>query len=269
MTFEGFFQFSTATKSYHWTRILVLIFFWIQTFEYHSLKSLWFGKTSVWNQKILQNDFELFPSWIRKILELLMSQDHFLSLFLLRYLFGLLGFFWISPWVDGFLFFSTWMFGFRWRGTFNGGSDFMGLILTGTLFVLSFAPSNPTLLRAGLAYIAVQSITSYFIAGLVKVKNQSWRTGTALRDFFLAPPLQAPAWIHPWIQNNFFIHTLSWTILLFELSFPFVFLFPGLKIYFILTAFTFHLGNFYFFRLNRFVWAWLATYPSILYLLPG
>lgn len=269
MIWHHFFQITSATQAYHFTRILVLIFFWIQTLEYQSLKPLWCGRKSIWNDKILSFDLQKFPLWSRSFFQLVMKDENFLSLFYMRYILGFFGFFWISPWLDGFFFFSTWLFSFRWRGTFNGGSDFMGLILTGTLFVLSFSPNHSTLLRAGLAYIAVQSITSYFIAGLVKIKNQGWRTGTALRDFFLAPPLPAPLWMQKWIHKDFIIHVLAWSVLIFELSFPMIFIFPQWKVFYILTAFLFHLGNFYFFRLNRFVWAWLATYPAILYLLPS
>ena len=56
---------------------------------------------------------------------------------------------------------------------------------------------------------------------------------------------------------------LSWLLLLFEIGFPVALVSPDLSIVVILIAIAFHVGNFYIFGLNRFVFAWLACYPAL------
>ena len=76
---------------------------------------------------------------------------------------------------------SLWLFAssvvllLRWRGAFNGGSDFMNLIL-----VIGLAIGEIIDWRAGLTFVAIQSASSYFISGAVKLLQPEWRSGIAL-----------------------------------------------------------------------------------------
>ena len=59
----------------------------------------------------------------------------------------------------------------RWRGAFNGGSDFMTLVgLTGLLIAhLVGAAGQPEWgWKAGLGYVTLQTVSSYFVSGWVK-----------------------------------------------------------------------------------------------------
>ena len=54
--------------------------------------------------------------------------------------------------------------------------------------------------------------------------------------------------------------------MVFELLFPLSFLNPSLLIVALILAAGFHVANACLFGLNRFVWFWIASYPSILWL---
>jgi len=155
----------------------------------------------------------------------------------------------------------------RWRGAFNGGSDFMTLVgLTGLLIahlVGAFAGME-TGWRAGLWYIALQSLTSYFMSGWVKLLHPSWRSGRALPQFLdtgIYGPL-APCSVYrkPWLAR-----AISWSFTVWEGLFPLALLDVRLAALFCAVASAFHFLVFRFFGLNRFFWAWMTTYPAILW----
>ena len=59
--------------------------------------------------------------------------------------------------------------------------------------------------------------------------------------------------------------SMGWAVMVFELVFPLA-LFSQPALFIALgLAMLFHLANAYFFGLNRFVFAWLAAYPSLLW----
>jgi hypothetical protein len=167
----------------------------------------------------------------------------------------------------GFLFVSNLLILIRWRGAFNGGSDFMTLVvLTGLLIaqvVSVFA--NPQLgWQAGFWYIAIQSITSYFMSGAVKLLRPEWRNGSALTIFLngaVYGPLSAT---HP-LRNKWLAMLSSWGFILWEVLFPLSLLDPRLAVVFCAVAAFFHFLVFLFFGLNRFFWAWLCSFPAIVW----
>lgn len=174
----------------------------------------------------------------------------------------------ISPDHSGWLLLLAFVFHLalcvRFKGTFNGGSDYMtSYTLLGLTLMGFFADS-----KFGLLWIATSLLLSYFIAGVIKVKEASWRSGQALEQFFnlnrspLCPP-QLNA-IRP---SKIQFKVLAWLVMIAEVLSPAVLWFPEAK--FALMAFFafFHFLNFWVFGLNRFFWAWIATYPA-LFVLP-
>ena len=57
----------------------------------------------------------------------------------------------------------------------------------------------------------------------------------------------------------------SWLVITLECGFPAALVAPELAIALLTIAGTFHVGNALVLGLNRFVWAWLAAYPALLY----
>jgi hypothetical protein len=153
----------------------------------------------------------------------------------------------------------------RCDGPYNGGSDRLAILM---LFCLLLATSVPQQRWRELAmgYLAAQLTLSYAMAGWVKIVNPDWRNGRALNDVFAfsAYPvnenLRALA-LHP--RRLFYA---SWGVMLFELAFP-LSLFDARLLHVTLAiAALFHISNALLFGLNRFVWVWIAAYPSLLWL---
>jgi len=154
----------------------------------------------------------------------------------------------------------------RFRGNFNGGSDFMTTLFLMGLFLSKVFPLSSGIPKWVLMYLGVQVLFSYFIAGLVKLKEPKWRSGTAVAHFLTSSPYH-----HPHLEKIARTHEglLRWAgvmTLVFELSAPFVLMGRSFALAFCFVGFGFHLLVFFSFGLNRFFWAWLAGYPALFYL---
>ena len=159
----------------------------------------------------------------------------------------------------------------RWRGAFNGGSDFMTLMVLLGLFIaagvnlLSAPNRHPDLgWRAGFAFIALQAISSYFLSGSVKLLRPEWRNGRAL-TLFLNEAVRGPLPPGHWLRQAGLARLGSWAFILWECAFPLALLHAEWALLFCLVAAVFHFLVFWFFGLNRFFWAWLATFPAIIW----
>lgn len=156
---------------------------------------------------------------------------------------------------------------FRWRGAFNGGSDFMTLVgLTGLLIAHGVGAwaGMAQGWRAGLWYVALQSVTSYFMSGWVKLLRPEWRSGQAL-PYFLDTGVYGPIAADHVLRRPWATRTCVWTFTVWEGCFPLALLDVRLAAVFCAVAAAFHFGVFWFFGLNRFFWAWLVTFPAVLY----
>lgn len=154
----------------------------------------------------------------------------------------------------------------RWRGSFNGGSDFMILMILSALVVLTLLGGTPAATSGVLAYIGIQTVLSYFVGGIVKLRRSNWRKGLALPGFLRFSIYQSGGLQRKIEDNPSLARTLSWLALAFECSFPVALLSPQICVLSISAGLIFHFANFYFFGLNRFFWAWLAAYPALYYL---
>ena len=167
----------------------------------------------------------------------------------------------------GFLFLGNLLILIRWRGAFNGGSDFMTLVvLTGLLIsqVVGALVHVGLGWQAGFWYIAIQAITSYFMSGAVKLLRREWRNGSAMTIFLngaIYGPLSAT---HP-LRNKWLAMLGSWGFIVWEILFPLSLLDPRLAAVFCAVAALFHFLVFWFFGLNRFFWAWLCAFPAIIW----
>jgi len=166
-----------------------------------------------------------------------------------------------------FLFVGNLLILIRWRGAFNGGSDFLTLVvLTGLLIAQVVGALGNTQLgwQAGFWYIAIQAITSYFMSGAVKLLRREWRNGSAMTIFLngaIYGPLSAT---HP-LRNKWLALMGSWGFIVWEILFPLSLLDPRLAVLFCAVAALFHFLVFWFFGLNRFFWAWLCSFPAIVW----
>ncbi len=153
----------------------------------------------------------------------------------------------------------------RFEGPYNGGSDRMSLLI---LFCLTLAHWLPQENWKELAfgYLGLQLTLSYFISGWVKIRNPDWRTGRALRDVFAFSAYPVAENLRGLADRKTLLLAGSWLVMICELLFPLSLASKYALIPFLMLAASFHLSNALFCGLNRFVLAWIAAYPSILWL---
>ena len=137
-----------------------------------------------------------------------------------------------------------------------------GLLISQGVTLLSDEQTGWT---AGLGYIAIQTLSSYFVSGWVKLKRPEWRNGQALTVFLnsgLYGPLSPDrVFRRPWLAR-----VCSWLFILWEGLFPWVWMYPPWMGGFVALALLFHFLVFWFFGLNRFFWAWATNLSSLFFL---
>lgn len=170
-----------------------------------------------------------------------------------------------TAWISLFLLIHAIVILKRFDGPYNGGSDRMSLLILSCLCLIHFMPSSQ-LQAYILGYLALQLILSYFIAGFCKIVNREWWSGQALQDLFRFSAYPASEALRSCADHPTILFLASWISILFELFFPLTLLSHNILIIGLLMALSFHLINAYLFGLNRFVWAWLAAYPSLFWL---
>ena len=249
-------------------RATELVFAWsltIQTLEYLRMGK-YTANDAFWSWQLQRADIPNAP--VRALLDVLfkphMHQLHLVLRLCAAVLLALQG---ASLPLIGFLFVGNLLILIRWRGAFNGGSDFLTLVVLTGLFISQVvgAFGNAELgWQAGFWYIAIQAITSYFMSGAVKLLRPEWRNGSAM-TIFLNGAIYGPlSDTHP-LRNKWLAMLGSWGFIVWEILFPFSLLDPRLATVFCAVAALFHFLVFWFFGLNRFFWAWLCSFPAIIW----
>lgn len=243
--------------AYEWTLLLVSFGVMIQTLEYFSLKK-YFSDSGIWRWSELREEFSY-----SRYFDFLLSEKSFSVLLAIRLMGAIALLLSFSFPVLFLLLMTSLLISFRFRGSFNGGSDYMTAIILLALTIAAFFKTHKIMVGV-LWYIALQSLLSYFFAGLVKIKQSNWRTGKSLSDFIHSPNYAPPLIIKKLLKNERVALVCAWMVMGFELVFPLVIFLPKTYVLIVLLAgFLFHLNNVFLFGLNRFLWAWLATYPAI------
>lgn len=153
----------------------------------------------------------------------------------------------------------------RFQGPYNGGSDRMSLLILCCLCLVHFVPPGRWQ-EYVFGYLAVQLVLSYFIAGTVKIVNPEWRMGRALQDVFLFSAYPVAENLRVLADYPRLLFLASWSVMLFELAFPFMMLSHITLVIALVMAAAFHFANAMLFGLNRFFWIWIAAYPSLIWL---
>lgn len=222
---------------------------------------------SVWSFKNLSSDLKKSLPLSEKWIEFFFSDKSFKIIITIQMLAALATAVFSLPICLIILFITHLLICIRFRGTFNGGSDMMTfVVLTGAL--VANLSTSVDVQKFGLVYIAVHAIYSYFKAGLVKIKNKDWRSGQVLPIFLKQSLFLDIRKLATVLETSpKLAKLLCWFVIVFELmslclpflSFAFVFYF--------LTAVLFHFLIYVSFGLNRFFWVWMASWPSIFFLM--
>jgi hypothetical protein len=236
----------------------------IQTLEYLRLPAL--DRVTLWH--MMAQEIPTQPTWLKTGLTRVLQPGPYRAMLVLRLALAIalmMGFVGLTG--AALLFVMALLLLLRWRGAFNGGSDFMTLVcLSGLLLAhLVGAFAGETLgWQAGFWYVSLHTISSYFVSGWVKLLRPEWRSGRAL-TLFLDTGVYGPLPHNSVFQNNRVAWLCSWSFTLWEGCFPLALLDIRLALVLCAVASLFHFLVFWFFGLNRFFWAWISTFPAIVY----
>ena len=251
----------TSSRALEMTHYLLLLSLSVQSFEMLSISKK-IGEATAWDWKHVRADFQSWPHGLRSLLDWLFAH-HFQKIIYLQIL-GIALFLVLPHWsIAVGLMLSNVLINLRFRGIFNGGSDYMTMLQLLGLALALFPTKDGFGILLGLYYIALQTTISYFVAGLVKARASAWRKGFALEVFLGQSNYPVPNHIRQWARKPLVSLPLSWMVILWECLFPVVWLLPSLTVLFLGVGALFHLGIFFSFGLNRFVFAWLASYPAL------
>jgi len=118
----------------------------------------------------------------------------------------------------------------------------------------------------GLYYIAAFSALAYVTSGATKLVEPAWRSGVALGRVVNLRSFGAPWAADLLLPRPRLRSVLSWAVMLSEVCFPLALLLPaGGAVAVLAAGLVFHLAVALCMGLNTFVWAFLATYPAILF----
>ena len=227
----------------------------IQSIELIQLRRV-MSEHGIWAWSLLRSEGRSAP------FELLLRYPNVVLLVALQLLLAVLLLALLHPVLNWLLLGTSLSICIRFRGTFNGGSDYMTVLLLLVTSIARVVPSAGVELGC-LWYISIQLSASYFIAGIVKLRQRSWRTGAALPAIFALPQYRVPRISQLLTDHPGAARLLSWGILLFEIAFPLALSGPQSCAFFLGLAFLFHLANALILGLNRFLWIWPAAYPAL------
>lgn len=236
----------------------------LQTSEMFAIRES-FSDDGVWSWSVLKDEFEFFPGPVRFFLDLTLAYPNFLVVLFLRILAASAALMLSHAVLVFTLLLTSVLVCLRWRGVFNGGSDYMTVVVLLALLLARLFPESHLVGLGCLLYIALQLLSSFFIAGVVKLKRVNWRSGRALGGFLCSGIYPVSPLLRAFAEKPALLACLSWSIILFEVLFPLSLLNQSICLLFIITALLFHVANVYMFGLNRFLFAWGAAYPALYY----
>lgn len=250
----------SAAQALVWTKRLLGGAIALQALELWWVRAA-FRDEGVFRWSVLREEFRDLPAPLRAVLDRLLGYRGFLGLLVVQLLAAVALISLQSPAPARLLLVTTWLLCLRFRGTYNGGSDAMTWAI---LLGLAIAEGASALRVVGLGYIAAQLLLSYFVAGVAKLREPSWRRGHALSELARARQYALPIWARRLSEGPGGAFA-CWLVLGFECSFPLALTSPALCIGLLSLALVFHIANALVLGLNRFLWAWLAAYPALFY----
>jgi hypothetical protein len=131
---------------------------------------------------------------------------------------------------------------------------------------LGGAAGSPYAVDLVLWFVTLQACLSYLTSGVAKLASSDWRQGAAVPGIF-STDMYGRSWAGGIARRHRRIsRVLGWSVIVLECCFPLVLLgIAPLTLGILAAAATFHLGTAVVMRLNTFFWAFIATYPAIIY----
>lgn len=213
----------------------------------------------------LRRDFAHAPVPLRALLDGLLAYRPFLVVLTIALTAAIALCFTAHPLLPPLLLVACVLVSLRFRGTYNGGSDYMTVVVLLSLTIARLG-DGATARAIGLGYAAAQLVSSYFASGVAKLMQPAWRRGDVLVDLLRAPQYAAPAWLVALLGRQPRLgHAAALGVLTLECAFPLALLDGRAALILGTAALVFHVINALVLGLNRFLWAWLAAFPALLY----
>jgi hypothetical protein len=256
----------TLAEAVRWLCALTALCLVVQCAE--SLRMIG-GPTSLqpWPWRIQRDDLRTSPYWLRACFDFLFAPKIHRAHVALHGVTALSLFVMVPPpIVAAVLLLSQVVIQIRWRGAFNGGADFMTLVLLMGIALGAIATpwvGESLAWQAGLWLISIQTLSSYFLSGTVKLRYEGWRNGRAL-PALLSGALYGPLPAGSPFRRRAVAVIASWAFIIWEASFPLAMVHPAVTTAWCAIGVVFHFLVFWFFGLNRFFWAWIAAYPALI-----
>ena len=169
-----------------------------------------------------------------------------------------------NPWVIGGVALLGGLFVIR-NSYGQDGADQMSWIIFSGLTLVSLV-ATPAAATAFLWFVALQGCLSYGIAGVAKASAQGWRDGSYLIGICGTHIYGHAALADRLRRRPELAKGLSRLLVTWECAFPLVLVAPRpLALAILASGALFHIANGYIMGLNTFIWAFIATYPAILY----
>ena len=147
----------------------------------------------------------------------------------------------------------------------SGDHQMTTIVLLG-LFLASLQPENPFAQRVCLWFIGLQGVLSYVVAGWSKLSSPAWRSGQAISGVMRTNTYGNPAFAQAVQKWPLLALLAAWGTMLFESAFPLVFSgWMPVRSAFLSAGILFHCQVAFLMGLNLFFWAFLSTYPAILF----
>ena len=150
---------------------------------------------------------------------------------------------------------------------FCDGSDTMSNLLCICLMISLCNIHSQVIITATIIFIAIQTMFSYFFAGISKLKSSAWMNGTALYGvlntevFGNASAADVVKKLNPHLNK-----LANKMVAIWQCTFPLSLLLPKpLFFIFIASGLLFHFVNIFAMRIPRFFLIYLSVYPSLIF----
>ena len=258
-----------------WVARLVAVAVLVASFELVVAWSRMVGDDGLLPWALVRRDHERLAPAVRALLDLLLGARGFVVVVVAR-VFAAVALL-VSPERAGVAavvaavvaLFTSVVVSVRFRGRENGASDALTNLVLLALAVAAVARALGVDVDGGaVVFVAAQALLSYVAAGIAKLRSPSWRRGRALAAFVAAARFGAPAWAKRTLERRVIGAVVGavvgFVVVAWELASPLALTSTTACFAFCAAGLVFHLANFAVFGLNRFVFAWLATYPALL-----
>jgi hypothetical protein len=255
--------------TYRLTLALASLGLLVSSLEYLTIISS-FNLQGVYSWKVLRVRVISLPRWIQEWIDRYSSPRTIFVCLIIRILSILIAL--ITPF-NSLIFFFCMLYivvfsvFFQFRRAFgDDGSDQMNFIVFIT-FLLCLSPLAGEMLKQfGIFFIALQSCISYATSGIAKLVSSTWRSGDAVYRI-LNTQSYGIQLLSSYLQKRPALNfLLCWSTILFETLFPVSLIAYGPWLWtFLIWGFLFHLSIAIVMGLNSFFWAFISTYPAIIY----